>query len=137
MYKRQYQGHDVVYKGNETILVAEDEPMVRSMCARLLYDEGYEVLEAANGEVALRLAQNHADGVIDLLLTDAVMPRLGGIELARHLRASRPGIKVLLTSGYTEEAPIIEHSPFENIPFLQKPFLPTELLRRVRDILDI
>ena len=127
---------DVVSKAKETILLAEDESMIRSMCVKLLCDEGYNVLEAATGEGALRLAQDHGDGVIDLLLTDAIMPHMGGVELARRLRESRPGMKVLLTSGYAEEAPIIEHPSMEKIPFLQKPFLPAEMLQRVREVLN-
>ena len=122
--------------GKETILMVEDEPMIRAMCMRVLYDNGYQVMEAANGEEALRLMQNHAAGTIDLLLTDVVMPRMGGIELATRLREARPDIKILLTSGYTHEAPILACSSNDSIPFLQKPFMPSDLLSRVREVLD-
>ena len=122
--------------GKETILLVEDEPMIRSMCMRVLYDNGYKVMEAANGEEAFRLAQNHAAGVIDLLLTDVVMPRMGGIELAGRLYEVCPEIKILLTSGYTDEAPILANSPNDKIPFLPKPFLPSALLSQVREVLD-
>jgi response regulator RpfG family c-di-GMP phosphodiesterase len=103
---------------------------------RVLFNNGYKVLEAANGEEALRLAQNHAAGVIDLLLSDVVMPQMGGIELAGCLHKVRPEIKILLTSGYTDEAPILPGCPNESIPFLQKPFMPSELLNQVREVLD-
>ena len=122
--------------GKETVLLVEDEPMIRSMCMRVLFNNGYKVLEAANGEEALRLAQNHAPGVIDLLLSDVVMPQMGGIELAGCLHEVRPEIKILLTSGYTDEAPILPGYPNESIPFLQKPFMPSDLLNQVRSVLD-
>ena len=110
--------------------------MIRSMCMRVLHDNGYEVLEAANGEEAFRLAQNHAAGVIDLMLSDVVMPQMGGIELARCLHEARPDIKILLTSGYTDEAPSLACSPNGSTRFLQKPFMPSELLSQVREVLD-
>jgi len=132
----QNQERQEIPNGKETILLVEDEPMIRSLCMRVLYDNGYIVLEAANGEEALRLVQSHPAGMIDLLLTDVVMPRMGGIELAGCLRESRPDIKILLTSGYTDEAPILACSPNDNIPFLQKPFLPSVLLSQVREVLD-
>ncbi len=122
--------------GKETILLVEDEPMIRSLCMRVLYDNGYMVLEAANGEEALRLIQNHPAGMIDLLLSDVVMPQMGGIELAMCLREARPDIKILLTSGYTDEAPFLSWSPNDRIPFLPKPFLPSALLSQVREALD-
>jgi len=84
----QSQERKALPNGKETILLVEDEPMIRSMCIRVLYDNGYKVLEAANGEEAFRLAQNHAAGVIDLLLSDVVMPRMGGIELVRRRHAA-------------------------------------------------
>ena len=110
--------------------------MIRSLCMRVLYDNGYKVLEAANGEEALRLVQSHPAGMIDLLLTDVVMPRMGGIELARCLHQARTDIKILLTSGYMDEAPILASSPNDRIPFLHKPFMPSELLSQVREVLD-
>ena len=130
----QNRGSKHMPGGKETILLAEDEPMVRAMCTRVLYDNGYKVLEAANGEEALRLAQTHPAGMIDILLSDVVMPQMGGIELARRLGESRPDIKILLTSGYTDEA--LACSPNANLPFLQKPFLPSALLSQVREVLD-
>ena len=132
----QNQEPEAVPRRKETILLAEDEPMLRSMCTRVLYDNGYKVLEAANGTEALRWAQNHPAGMIDLLLTDVVMPEMGGIELARCLGESRPEIKIILTSGYMVEAAVFPGSPNEKIPFLQKPFLPSALLNLVREVLD-
>ena len=107
-----------------------------AMCLRLLFDNGYNALEASNGEEALRLTESHPVGMIDLLVTDVVMPRMGGIELARCLSESRPEIKILITSGYTEENPIIGGSPDASLPYLQKPFMPSDLLRRVREVLN-
>ena len=132
----QNQKCETVPNGKETILLAEDEPSVRSVCTRVLHNNGYEVLEAANGEEALRLAQNHPAGMIDLLLTDVVMPQMGGIELATRLGESRPDIKILLTSGYTDEAIALNGSKRDKLPFIQKPFLPAELLRKVWEVLD-
>ena len=123
-------------KGNETILLAEDEPSVRSMCTRVLHNNGYKVMEAANGEEALRFVQSRSEGMINLLLTDVVMPQMGGIELARRIGESHPDIKILLTSGYTDEAITHTDSERERLPFLQKPFLPSDLSRRVREVLD-
>jgi len=126
----------IIPNGKETILLAEDEPLVRSTCTRVLHNNGYKVLEAANGEEALRIVQNHSEGTIDLLLTDVVMPQMGGIELARRLGESRPDIKILLTSGYTDESIAPTVSEQGKLPFLQKPFLPADLLCRVREVLD-
>jgi len=122
--------------GKETILLAEDDPSVRSMCTRVLHENGYKVMEAANGEEALRFVQSRSQGKIDLLLTDVVMPQMGGLELSSRLGESHPEIKILLTSGYTDEAIALTGSRKEKLPFLQKPFLPTTLLCKVREVLD-
>ena len=120
----------------ETVLLVEDEPLVRAMVARVLADEGLTVLEAANGEEALRLAEKRKVGSIDLLLTDVVMPRMGGIELAKQFKTSHPGTRVLLTSGYTDAA-VIQHGALDqDTPFMQKPFLPVDLLHKVREVLE-
>ena len=94
------------------------------------------MLEAANGEEALRVVQKHDGKGIQLLLTDVVMPQMGGIELSTRLGESHPDIKILLTSGYTDEAIALTGSEKGKLPFLQKPFLPAELLRKVREVLD-
>jgi len=123
-------------QGKETVLLAEDEPLVRSMVATVLRNQGYMVLEASNGEEALRMVQKHGGEGIELLLTDVVMPQMGGPELAEQLRATHPGIKVLFTSGYVGDS-VSEHG---NLPtgteFLAKPYMPDALAVKVREVLD-
>ena len=122
--------------GTETVLIVEDEPSVRNMVVRILHEQGYKVLQAANGEEALRVVNTHADEAIHLLFTDMVMPQMGGKELVEHLKLVRPGTKVLLTSGYTNEVVAEDGKLADDIPFLQKPFLPTELVRKVQEVLS-
>jgi two-component system, cell cycle sensor histidine kinase and response regulator CckA len=120
--------------GSETILLVEDEAAVRRLAVRILQRHGYRVIEAANGGEAIRLART-ADAPIDLLLTDMVMPGIGGRELAGLLAAERPGLRVLFMSGYTEEA-IMKHGVVvRGAGFIEKPFSPALLARRVRQIL--
>jgi PAS domain S-box-containing protein len=127
---------DFLPRGGETVLLVEDEPSVRDLAHRLLNQQGYKVLEAANGEEALHVAQEHAGEKIHLLLTDVVMPRMGGKELADQLKILRPDIKVLYASGYTDNA-IVHHGVLERgTHFLQKPFSPSGLVRKVREVLD-
>jgi PAS domain S-box-containing protein len=122
-------------RGTETVLLAEDEATVRNLTAELLRTQGYTVLEADNGEEGLRLAQEHRE-TIQLLLTDVVMPQMGGKELARRLRAIHPEIKILFVSGYTDDA-IVHHGVLESeVAFIQKPFSAVTLARKVRDVLD-
>jgi DNA-binding response OmpR family regulator len=113
-------------------MLVEDEEAVRALVERLLRKAGYEVLVAADGARALEL-ESRADGRIDLLLTDVVMPGMSGIELAREIRARRPGTRVLLISGYTEES--VGTSGPGAFDLLAKPFTENELLTRVRSIL--
>lgn len=121
--------------GSETILVVEDEDNVRVMARQLLRTYGYQVLESASGEEALRLAEQHA-GQIDLLLTDVVMPRMNGRDLSEMLRSRHPGLKVLYMSGYSREA-IVQHAVLEpETPYIQKPFTPEAMAARVRSVLD-
>jgi CheY-like chemotaxis protein len=123
-------------RGSETVFLVEDEPSVRSLAYRVLCQQGYTVLEAANGEEALRVAQEHAGEKIHLLLTDVVMPQMGGRELAETLKLLRPDIKVLYTSGYTDNA-IVHHGVLNpGTHFLQKPFSPKTLSHKVREVLD-
>jgi PAS domain S-box-containing protein len=120
--------------GAETILLVEDEEGVRTLSDRALAGRGYTVLAAPSGPDALRLAAAHA-GPIHLLLTDVVMPEMSGRDLMHRLAATRPGLKVLYMSGYSEEA-IARHGVVDpGTAFLQKPFTPDALAWRVRDIL--
>lgn len=122
-------------RGTETVLVAEDEPGVRSPLGRILATHGYRVLEAEDGAAALRIAAGH-EGAIDLLLTDVVMPGMNGGELARRLRRLRTGIRVVFMSGYSSEAVATHGVLSPGSAFLQKPFSVEELVDRLRDALD-
>ena len=134
-----HPGHsDLVPRGGEMVLVVEDEETVRSLAARILRQQGYTVLEAENGGEALKAVEEFADRDIDLdlLLTDMVMPLMGGRELAYRLRAKHTNTKVLYTSGYPDPA-IIHQGPLgPSTDFIPKPFTPDELARRVREVLD-
>jgi two-component system, cell cycle sensor histidine kinase and response regulator CckA len=122
-------------RGTETVLLVEDEASVRTLGSAVLRTAGYTVLEAANGDDALGLAAEHRHRIIHLLVTDMVMPQLGGRELAERLRSQRPEIKVLFMSGYLGDAP---NDVGLNAAghFLPKPFAPRALLQKVREILD-
>ncbi|MCG8346898.1 MAG: ATP-binding protein [Chloroflexales bacterium] len=123
-------------RGNETIIVVEDEATVRALVVQVLRDQGYTVLEAPNGAEGLRLAQEYADATIDLLIADVVMPQMSGKMLAERLTALRQGLKVLFISGYADNA-IVHHGRLDpGVLLLQKPFSPTGLIRRVREVLD-
>ncbi|HWS15862.1 MAG TPA: PAS domain S-box protein [Candidatus Methylomirabilis sp.] len=121
--------------GTETVLLAEDEEVVRRLTREILTENGYRVLDAGNGREALLISEAHR-GEIHLLLTDVVMPKLGGRELAERIRPLRPGLRILYMSGYTDDA-ILRHGVLEaEVPFLQKPFTPEGLARKVREVLD-
>jgi PAS domain S-box-containing protein len=121
--------------GTETVLLAEDEEMVRRLAREILSGNGYKVLEAGNGREALLLSEAHR-GEIHLLLTDVVMPKMSGRELTERIRPLRPDLRILFMSGYTDDA-ILRHGVLEDgIPFLQKPFTAEELARKVREVLD-
>lgn len=126
--------HTVVPSGRETVLLAEDDAVVRGLAARTLRALGYTVLEAALGEEALRTAGEH-DGPIHLLLTDVVMPRGDGATLAAQVAALRPGIRTLFTSGYAAEG-LARYALPEDAAFIQKPFTSASLARQVRAVLD-
>ena len=117
-----------------TVLVAEDEPGVRGPVRRILTGQGYAVLEAADGAQALRVAADHA-GPIDLLLTDVVMPVMGGAELARRIRDARPEIRVLFMTAYSADAVASHGVLAPQSSLLQKPFTVKELVGRVRAVL--
>jgi len=121
--------------GTDTILLAEDDPMLRPLAKSLLEKLGYTVIDAENTATALEAAANHA-GPIHLLVADVVMPGASGRELARQLEKTRPQTKVLYVSGYTDDA-IVHHGMLEpGLNFLQKPFTPAALARKVREVLD-
>jgi CheY-like chemotaxis protein len=119
----------------ETVLLVEDEPAVRRIASLALRARGYRVIEAADGEEALRIAQETGDE-IDVLLSDVVMPRLGGRELAERLRRERPELRVLFMSGYTDDMGLVHDVASTGLAFLQKPFAPDALCRKVREVLD-
>jgi PAS domain S-box-containing protein len=121
--------------GTETILLVEDAHAVRALASRVLAAAGYSVLEAGDGAAAEVLAARH-DGPIHLLLTDVVMPGLSGSHLAQRIAALRPAIRVLYMSGYTDDAIVHMDVLAKGIAFLEKPFAPEVLARRVREVLD-
>jgi len=122
-------------RGTETILVVEDAPAVRAVTRQVLERQGYTVLEAPNGGAALVLATKH-HGPIHLLLTDVVMPGVNGRQLAEQLARPRPDMMVLFTSGYTDDS-VVRHGVLESgIAYLQKPFTPDGVARKVREVLD-
>ena len=125
----------VSLRGEETILLAEDNELVRGLSRSVLEHFGYRVLETEDGEEAGRMSKGY-EGPIHLLLTDVVMPGISGRVLAEQLQNSRPGIKILFMSGYSEEAFQLKGMQNLGAHFLQKPFTPEELGLRVREILD-
>ena len=122
-------------RGSETILLVEDEDVVRGLALRILLKSGYTVLEAANGDEAIRQCEQH-QSTIDLMLTDVVLRRMSGRDLAELLTVRRPDMKVIYMSGYTDE--VIAHRGIlePGIPFIQKPFTLVSLARKVREVLD-
>jgi PAS domain S-box-containing protein len=126
---------NVLSPGTETVLLVEDEEIVRELARRILERQGYTVLIAGHPEAALRISESHT-GDIDLLVTDVVMPGMSGRDLADRLLLSRPKTKVLYVSGYTDDA-IVQHGVLDpTVDLVQKPFKPNELAQRVRKVLD-
>jgi len=121
--------------GTETILLVEDDSGVRGLAKRCLEKYGYRALIASDGVEALRAIRENP-GPIDLVLTDVVMPNMGGPELVEKLHAELPGVKVLFTSGYTDDAVVRHGLLAANVAFIQKPYRPTELAKKLRDVLD-
>jgi CheY-like chemotaxis protein len=121
--------------GTETILLAEDSDPLRAMAREYLESTGYTVVEAVSGKDALRRAAEFA-GNIHLLLTDVVMPEMSGPELAEKLVHERPGIKVIFTSGYTDDAIARQGILDSKVAFLQKPYRPKDLARKIREVLQ-
>lgn len=128
------RGRPVLQRGSETVLVIEDDPIVRALAVRVLGDCGYRVLEAMDGHEALRLSDAE-QGDIHLLVTDVIIPGLGGKDVAYEIRRRRPRIRVLFVSGYIDA--IVGSGPtLEGVPLLEKPFTPEALAAQVRATLD-
>ena len=138
------RGHDelverapraAIRRGTETVLFVEDETAVRKVGVKIFVEQNYRVLEASGGREALELAASHT-GPIHLLVTDVVMPHMSGVELARRLSVERPGVRVLYTSGYTENSVVRERELGPRSAFLPKPYLKETLLGKTRELLD-
>jgi CheY-like chemotaxis protein len=122
-------------RGTETVLLAEDDETVRGLVREVLQQRGYLVLEARNGMEALEMADGH-NGRIDLLVTDVIMPHMSGRELVERLRPLHPETRILFMSGYTDNAVVPQVDLAPGTEFLQKPFAPENLARKVREVLD-
>jgi len=128
-------GPRLLPRGGETILLVEDEPGLRELAATILQKQGYTILKAGNGQEALRVVRGRRGVRIDLVVTDVVMPQMGGRVMAEWLRATNPEITILFTSGYTDcgmDGPLDA-----DIQFLQKPYTPSALVRKVREVIDV
>jgi two-component system, cell cycle sensor histidine kinase and response regulator CckA len=132
---RSFSGLKPTARGTETILLVEDEDAVRSLVRVALQQAGYTVLEANRGIEAIRLAQEH-QGPVHLLITDVVMPEMGGRQLVEQLAPLKPDLNVLYLSGYTDDA-VVRHGVLQaDVAFLQKPFTMAALTNKVRQLLD-
>jgi len=123
-------------RGTETLLVVEDEPSVRDLACGVLQAAGYNVMLASNGQDGLRIVREHTGPPIRLVVTDVIMPLMGGKAMAEWLKITHPHLKILFTSGYTDDA-IAHHGVLEaGVEFLPKPYTPATLIRKVRELLD-
>ncbi len=127
--------HAVDAKGREMVLIVEDEPMVRDVARATLARQGYDVVTATNGVEGLTLAEELGDR-LSLIVTDVVMPQMGGWEMAERIKRDKPSMKILFTSGYNEEIANVQGRVAEAVDFLPKPYLPAALAQRVRQALD-
>ncbi len=134
-YRQEVREKDEETQGNETILLVEDDEIVRNLVREVLKSYGYTVLEAASGSEALKICRNN-EGIIDLLLTDVIMPEMSGGELARKVIDLCPDVKVMFMSGYTDDAMIRHNILSSDITFIQKPFNSPDLAHRIRKVLD-
>jgi len=122
--------------GTETLLVVEDEPALCHLANHVLENQGYTVLRAMNGQDALRVAREHKGPPIRLVITDVIMPQMGGKVMAEWLKSKYPDLKILFTSGYTDDA-IVHYGVLDpGVTFLSKPYTPATLARKVRELLD-
>jgi CheY-like chemotaxis protein len=122
-------------RGTETVLLTEDDDLVRALANRVLATFGYQVLEAATVGAAIALCEKHPER-IHLLVTDVIMPEMNGRELSNHLTNLRPDMKILFMSGYTDKAIVHQQILDEKIHFIQKPFAPQAFVKKVREVLD-
>jgi CheY-like chemotaxis protein len=123
-------------RGEETILLVEDEDAVRALARRVLQDCGYTIVEARDGATAVSLGEQHR-GRLHLVVTDVILPGMGGREAAERLLKLQPNVKVLFLSGYTDDA-VVRHGILEaEVALLQKPFSPMALAQKVREVLDV
>jgi hypothetical protein len=125
-----------VPRGTETLLVVEDDPAVRQLARGVLEAQGYKVLSAVNGQDALRVVREHNGAPISLVVSDAIMPVMGGKAMAEWLKTAYPDLKILFTSGYTDDTVAHDGALDAGIQFLAKPYTPATLARKVRDLLD-
>ncbi len=123
-------------RGTETLLVVEDEPVLRHLARSVLEAQGYQVVVAPNGQEALHMVRNHKGPPIRLVISDVIMPTMGGVAMAEWLKTAHPDLKILFTSGYTDE-PIMDRDSFQTgVEFLPKPYTPAVLACKVREMLD-
>lgn len=123
------------HNGSETVLILENNNRLRNLTRKILQERGYMVLEAQDGEEALKVCEEH-EGLIHLLLTDVVMPQMSGKEVAKRLQSLRPETKVIYMSGYLDDS-IARHGVLaQDVNFVQKPFSPKDLFLIVREVLD-
>jgi len=133
--REKEEASEKIFRGSETILLVEDEEMVRDLAYKVLAEMGYTVLAASNGEEALQICERHK-GPIHLMLTDVVMPKMSGKELAESSVRRHPELKVLYMSGYTDNSVIRNGMLEPGVNFVQKPFTPLSLTKKVREVLD-
>lgn len=124
-------------QGTETLLIVEDEPSVRHLAQGVLKAQGYDVLTALNGQDALRVVREHQGQPVSLVITDIIMPQMGGKMMAEWLKSSYPDLKILFTSGYMDDSGAHHIELEKGVEFLPKPYTPAVLARKVRALLDM